>query len=68
MNNQYFAVYVDSDGVVLVFASEAERNSFVFAEQVVHPDCVSAAYDDVKDLISGKVPKYDRGFGCLAFM
>ena len=67
MQNKYFALYVSTKDV-LVFDNELERDDFVDAEQVVHPECIAASFDDVKELISGKTPEYDQGFGCMAIL
>lgn len=67
MENKYFAIYKDTNDV-LVFDTAEERDEFCSYEQVVHPDCVAIEYDRVKDLIAGKEPVFDHGFGCMAIL
>lgn len=62
-----FAVYKDS-GVVLVFDSETERDTFVNYETLVHPDCRPATFEQIANLIEGKSATWDRGFGCYVFV
>ena len=63
MENRFYAMYLNTK-VILVFMNEWERDDYVLMEQLVHPECIAVEYDDVKDLIAGKTPVYDKGFGC----
>ena len=49
MENKYFAIYKDTNDV-LVFDTAEERDEFCSYEQVVHPDCVAIEYDRVKEI------------------
>ncbi len=62
-----FVLYEDS-GVVLVFDSETERDTFVNYEAMVHPDCRSATFEQIANLIEGKSTTWDRSFGCYVFV
>ncbi|MBR4589527.1 MAG: hypothetical protein IKO36_02585 [Bacteroidaceae bacterium] len=63
MKNKYYATYVSSK-FVLVFDNKKERDNYVKMEKIVHPECITVSYDKVKNLIEGKIPVYDKGFGC----
>ena len=63
MENNFYALYIFSKDV-LMFQNEWERNEFVEMERIVHPECIAVSYDEIKDLIAGKTPVYDKGFGC----
>ena len=64
---KYYALYQESNDV-LVFDTEEERDEFVYQEWVVHPDCIGVQYKRIADLIKGKEPTFDEGFGCMAFL
>ena len=67
MENRSYAMYTDHN-IILVFDEKAERDEYVKDEWVVHPECIAVSYDEVKDLIAGKTPVYDKGFGCDAIL
>ena len=62
----YLAHYQETS-VVLAFDTEDERNDYVSGEEIVHPECVRATFDEVAELIKGKTPIFDEGFGCMVF-
>ena len=61
---KYYAYYLGSD-IVLVFDSALERDIYVHHEKLVHPECMSVPEIEIRDLIEGKEPIYDKEFGCL---
>lgn len=63
----YYAMYQGKNDV-LIFSSKAERDAFVRNEVIVHPEIRKVSHSMVKDLIKGKQPTYDKGFGCLAVL
>lgn len=67
MENKFYAIYNNTNDV-LIFDLEEERNTYVEEEVIVHPDCACATYDDVKNIINGRTPVFDDGFGCMAIL
>ena len=65
MENKFYAWY-ENTNIVLVFGTIEERDEYVKEERIVHPECVSATYEEVRNLIEGRTPKYDDGLGCMA--
>lgn len=63
----FFAIY-EGTNVVLVFSSKAERDEFIRHESIVHPEIKKVSGKKIQDLIEGKKPQFNDGFGCLAIM
>lgn len=57
-----------SSKVILVFDSEEERDTYVYHEQIVHPEIKAVDYEEIKGIIHGRKPRYDSGFGCMAIL
>ena len=67
MKSKFYALYIGTNDV-LVFDNKNERDIYVSMEKIVHPDCVCVTYDEIKKIINGKTPIFDRGFGCMAIL
>lgn len=67
MENKFFAIYKDHNDV-LVFDTKDERDTYVEEEKVVHPDCACTTYEKIKDIVCGRSPVYDSGFGCMTIL
>lgn len=61
---RFYAIY-ENKNTVLVFNSESERDDYIYHESLVHPECVSVSDKEIKTMIEGKEPIYDKEFGCL---
>lgn len=66
MDMKFYAMY--SSNIILVFDSEEERDTYVYHEQVVHPEIKAVDYGEIKEFIRGRKPRYDSGFGCMAIL
>lgn len=67
MEGKFYALY-DGTDVVLVFGTSKERDEYVKEEKIVHPECRSVSDKEIQNVIKGKIPVYDNGFGCMIIL
>lgn len=67
MKKNFYALY-DGTNSVLVFDTSKERDEYVMEERMVHPECKRVSKKKILNLIKGKTPVYDDGFGCMAII